>query len=815
MLSKCLPLVVGLLATSSFAFAAPPVELPKGFPQGEYTPFGYIDNPAHSSVINRSGIIRSVPPLGYGFWARRMPWPYGEGALRSVNYLSFLKLAVNVDGEHLASSADFERLGVKLVSRYHTKTMMSYDWTYAGLNFSARYFLANPDAMVCMLDIRNPGGAAREVTLHATNVYGFPERRWWGSDGAATQFEKTPDAAVSKIWAYGDNFALGADRQAAAQKATPSREEWQHWLEANDLSSNKGATAKFPWPQEDEDSEPQNANDPWATYAVQSYLLAVPANGETSLVVALSRGVNERSTLANLEASLQSSAQDLKVQLATDEAFYATAPVLTGDWPADWQHGWIYDLETLRMTFRPPVGIYKHHWDGMQIFTPRNVLGEASLDAMAMSFADIDLAKDSLLGTFANALAPNVPCSREDGSVNMICADGSEVGTAPIWGMPFHVIRSIYVRDNDRAWIKALYPHLKSYLQWWIANRTDQDGWFHAKCSWEAGQDGSKRFLVDSHDPGAVADFVRTVDIESAMAEAFQNMALFAEVAGYSDDIPYWRNLADHRLKTTRAMFVDGWFRDFDSRTGKPIILNEYYDVMMMFPIAAGIATPEQVAGMHSRFQHFADNPVFWLEWPSFMQVFTEAVWNAGQREFLGDIVVRTCERVYPRLDARGTKTIAPFKTDMPAEYAFRMPGVSNEFWPIYDDNPGGTENYGWGATLPALVIRNVIGFREFDDPSLQQFRLAPAFPERMLTVGNRYGITNLGFQGSKSDVVYQISSDQNKLDVQLTTWRSGLKALDIKDANGKLIASHDATDGKVEINFSAENGQSYTVCLR
>ena len=90
--------------------------------------------------------------------------------------------------------------------------------------------------------------------------------------------------------------------------------------------------------------------------------------------------------------------------------------------------------------------------------------------------------------------AANIPCSREDGSVNMISADGAECGTSPTWGMPFKVIRLLYMRDGDDRWIAQLYPHLKAFLEWWLKNRTDREGWFHSKCSWESGQDGSKRF---------------------------------------------------------------------------------------------------------------------------------------------------------------------------------------------------------------------------------------------------------------------------------------------------------------------------------
>jgi len=48
------------------------------FPADDYVPFGYLDNPSHSAVFNRSGILRSVPPLGFGYWARRLPWPMAK-----------------------------------------------------------------------------------------------------------------------------------------------------------------------------------------------------------------------------------------------------------------------------------------------------------------------------------------------------------------------------------------------------------------------------------------------------------------------------------------------------------------------------------------------------------------------------------------------------------------------------------------------------------------------------------------------------------------------------------------------------------------
>jgi hypothetical protein len=107
---------------------------------------------------------------------------------------------------------------------------------------------------------------------------------------------------------------------------------------------------------------------------------------------------------------------------------------------------------------------------------------------MCLSYTDINLAKEILLGIFADAVYPNLPCTREDASMNMIGADGRECGTAPIWGMPFYVISSIYNRDKDNQWLADLYPYLKNYIEWWLKNRTDSAGWFHAANSWNRGK---------------------------------------------------------------------------------------------------------------------------------------------------------------------------------------------------------------------------------------------------------------------------------------------------------------------------------------
>ena len=798
-------LLAGVAAMLRRGWAAPvnsdATAVPKGevsqrksyFPPGKYTPFGYLDNPGHSAVLNRSGVIRSVPPLGFGWWARSLPWPYGEGALREVNYLSFLHLSAVIEGTDVFhTSDDFDSHGVTVISSHHSKNLFQYDWEHKNLQFRISYVLATPDSLLAQVEIHNPGAEARQATLHATNIYGFPEEDWWGSDGVCC--ETAGGRAVSKIWAYGDVFTLTANREQRSAKATLDAAEWERWVRNNDVTSNGGASGKFPG----------------AVRAVLSYDLRVEPERTENLTLALTRGVNQAFSVQNSRSALDGASATVRERLRDDERFYSAAAVLTGDWPEEWKHGWIYDLETLRMTARPPLGVYRHSWDGMQIFTPRAVLGESMLDSMALSYADMDLAKELVLGTFADSLAANVPCSREDGSVNMICADGSEAGTAPTWGMPFRVIRSIYIRSGDREWLAALYPHARKFLNWWQANRTDSKGWFHCKCSWESGQDASRRFLIAQENPGAVAEFVRTVDVEAAMAEAYLAMAQLCTDAGFSKDKARWDELAKHRIQTTRAMFVDGWFRDFDARDNQPIILKDYYDVMMLYPLAAGIATSEQVRALVRWVKYFRENPLYWLEWPSFMFPFTEAAWNAEQRKLAGEVVGETANRVYARTDARKIRSIAPFQSKLPAEYQYRIPGIANEFWPVESDNPGGCENYGWGATLPTLILRNLVGFREFEDSNRNAFRLAPALPAGLMKDGAKYHVSNLRMRLVTSDVTFE-PIDEMRIRIRLNLKGTAKDVMIIGPA-GEALTSADLQTRGATLEFTARNGEVYTV---
>ena len=757
-----------------------PPGIPSAFPPSGYTPFGYLDNPAHSMIANRSGVVRSVPPLGFGWWKTSFRGGYGDANRDHQDYYAFLQMSVAVGTNLYESPGDFPAHGATLTSAYHTAHAMSYDWRDSSVSIRLLYFLPRENTLACLVEFDNAGVSPRAVTITQTSVFGTGAAAWWGSDGLTARALRSDDVTVSKIWAYGDVLVAGSTLPSHARLCTGSEHEWRRWVRSHDTLSAGFVTLRGRGP----------------VRAVQAFTITLPPGSRRAELFCLSRGKSESDALHEFSGGITESLPALERQLGEDGIFWQGCPVLEGDWPESWKHGWVYDFETLRMNVRRPIGIFHHPWDAMQVHAPRVVLGETSLDMMTLSYADPALARDVILGTFEDALAPNVPCAREDGSVNMVSSDGSECGTAPMWGYPFNTIRAVYAATRDTAWFTRLYPYLRSYVEWWLANRTDTEGWLHCNNSWESGQDGSRRFLIAEGNEGAVADFVRTVDVEASMAGALETLRDFAPLAGYPGERRHWDDLARERRSHVHGMFFDGWFRDIDGRTGKPIMLNDYYDVMMLAPLACNVATPAEAAAVIAHLKRLGGKTARWLEWPPGMQTFAEAAWNAGARLTGAAAVAETAQRVYRRTDKQ---SLTSGNSDDP--FSYRIPGVANEFWPEEDIPPGG-ENYGWGATLPMHIIRTIIGFHEDIAPSGNSFFIAPAIPPRLFAEGKTFAIDRLHFCGETFRVSCMCIGKESLI-VTIAA-RSG-RAFSVRDSSGKSVQISGGS-------FRTTNGSLYTV---
>jgi len=768
----------------------PDIFADRKFPEGKYVPFGYIDNPWHSFVYNRSGILRTVPPVGMGYWTTSLPWSYATRMTRQVNYLSFLHLGFCINGKSLVNSEDYNNCD--LHSSYHTKNVLRYDWNREGVSFSASWYLVGEHALACRLEVKNTTGQSKDITIHLTHEYGHIERGWWGSTGITSNYDEPNGVLADKLWEYGDVFVTGTSKlRPVAVKATADENEWIRWIKNNDLTSKPAVSITF-------------RQSP-ALFAMESYSISLNAHETKIIPVVMARGTNQMYATEQYTKAQRDSEQKLKELLADDDRFYEQAPRLEGDWPKAWKDGWVYDFETLRMTVRPPCGIYKHPWDGMQIYAPRAVLGETALDMLCLSYADPVLAKQVLYGVFADAPAANIPCTREDGSMNMISAGGDECGTSPVWGLPFSVIYSVYKRTGDKVWLASMYPYMKSFVEWWLANRTDKDGWFHCNNSWESGQDGSLRFTFDGGEEGDVSDFVRTVDVEAAMAEAMLVMSKIAPLTGHDSDTEKWTAMAKDRIGRMHTMYKDGWFRDIDGRNGMPIMLDTYGDVMMLLPLTTGFATKQQIREIAPRLPAFTKGDKM-LIWPPGIFFYTEAMRRTEGFANLGaELIVSTGNRIYERMSASKTSTTGYSLPHLPGKYNYRIPGVSNEFWPVdlKNSNYGGAENYGWGATLPATVIRSLFGFIESDNEN--EFYIAPVVTFNLAATGKRFGISGMMYQDHKFNIICVL--EKNKLSIEITCSSANFV---IKNTSGKIIARSNGGICRV----TGANGTKYVVTI-
>jgi hypothetical protein len=456
----------------------------------------------------------------------------------------------------------------------------------------------------------------------------------------------------------------------------------------------------------------------------------------------LARGVSQDQAVQRWQESMAGIVQADEARHAADEAFWQQAPQLSGDWPANWRRGLVYDLETLRMIIRPPAGIVDHPWDGMQLQAPRLVLAEAAMDALFLSYAYPELAARAILGHFERAPRPNLPCMREDGSYNMVADDGQICGTAPEWGFPLWCLDQVFRRTGDLTWLGRLYPGAAAYLHWWLQYRRDAEGWLGYACSWESGQDVSTRF-GSQQTGGSIIQHVRPVDLQASMAQGAEIMARWAgilaqagiEVAGITltDEIVAWQQVANDYTARTRLMWQNGWFRDYDS------VAHEWsaeQDAMHLAPVFCGVAGLGHIEQLRQALAQPPSNNPYWrpLSWPPIVMTVVEAARVAEMPAEAAELAYRFIDSSYRSIDSR-----------TPDEYG-NIPGITRENrrlvtsgkWGATDYVNAGIEGYGWGAVSVLLLIRAMMGLIEEEAGTLT---VAPMLPRALRTPGTSYTI--------------------------------------------------------------------------
>lgn len=693
------------------------------FPQDNYTPYGYLDNPFHTWKLNRSGAIRVHPPCGFG-------WLFPNAHSPFIYRASF-NVGILIGDQRFLFEEDFKDKNVPLLCSYHSKNLFRFNWHCQSFDIIVEFFLAGENVLAAIVKFDSSKKLTIphfSILLHQSVYLEYRKTGLWDF-GLTGRFDDETNSVIIKSFAEGYVFT------------TKPSMKCQQCLLGDDLTKLRNQEFNLTIPE-------KNFFSTTSSSLFSLIQIPVKINQQSSFKMncIFTRGVSENKTiqLGNRYLPILNTIRNDRIK--EDEQFWQSCPKLEGDWPEHWKRGWVYDWETLRMNLREPVGIFSTRWDAMQIQKPRIVLAETALDMLMMSYAHPVISQEVILGLFQDALSPQVPCAREDGSLNMISEDGSECGTSPAWCFPFYCFESMLMRHYDHNWLQQLFPFLDRYLNWWLENRVDEEGWAIYNCSWESGQDASSKFLIPQTTGGEIVSHLRAVDLQAAMAQSATIMSFFSRCL--NQDNEKWDMIARRFKEKTQAMWQGDWYCDFDNRTQSWFNKVDYRDVTNLAPLFCGLYQEDQLEKVRLLLEHFKDHPKLWLEWASFFFMYMEACWQTGFNRLASQVLFSTVDRVYQNWDRRSWQQNES------------MPGVSVECWGL--EKPYGSEGYGWAATLPLHIIRSLIGYRE-DTPNFQHgFLLCPNFPEKLMVPGKKYSISDLKFQGKHFSIHYEVHNEKD-----------------------------------------------------
>jgi Mannosylglycerate hydrolase MGH1-like glycoside hydrolase domain len=712
-------------------------------PHDDFTPHGYLDNPYHSWKLNPSGVLRSLPPLGMGWHVPNL----GSYARNQFQYSAHVMIGLKIGDLVLVTARDFDRHHCVIMSHLHTKNRFEYTCVVPqyDLTLTARYFLVQEHALGCVLSLSTRRRQSLPVTCYLTHLHTHnpATSRLWehGLYAFAEQDSGTPLAgtrAVLGLASEGDAFIHGV-RAADGTALTFGEIGYAITLDEIAAWARDRAAARPAVTQHQDETG-------WQLRALAlpcTVTLGSDAAAGCILNAVLARGVSQDQARQHWEDGMEEIAHVGTAHHADDEQFWSHAPQLSGNWPATWRRGFVYDLETLRMVIRPSAGVIPHAWDGMQIQAPREVLAEAAMDTFFLSYADPELASEVILGHFESAPHANLPCMREDGSYNMVADDGRVCGTAPAWGFPLWCCDQIVRRTGDLHWLRRLYPKAAAHLRWWLENRRDAEGWSIYACSWESGQDVSSRF-GPQQTGGTVIQHVRPVDLQASMVQGAAILARWATLLGQNQTIiptietpidfaaeaAWWQHIANEFTVKLRLMWQNGWFRDYDAAAQE---WSSQQDTMHLAPIFCGAAGWEQIEQLRPS---FAQPPAHsgWapLSWPPVVMTLVGAALAAQLPLDAAELAYRYIDAAYRSIDSREL------------DQHGGLPGVTREYhavvttgkWRASDYVNAGIEGYGWGALSIHLLMRYLLGLREEEAGVI---KVAPVLPQALRRVGATY----------------------------------------------------------------------------
>jgi hypothetical protein len=235
-----------------------------------------------------------------------------------------------------------------------------------------------------------------------------------------------------------------------------------------------------------------------------------------------------------------------------------------------------------------PEGRIRHRWTTPDRWPHRQMwLWDSAFHAIGLRHLDPALARDAIRAVF--------DMQSPDGFVphRMNPSDHSSITQPPILALSAKLTQDV---EPDEAWLRDLYPRLRSYLEWDLHHRDREhcgllswqiDG--DPLCrSGESGMDNSPRFDA--------ATRLEAVDFNSYLSQEYRIMAGFARELGLTGEAVSW--MARHEQLNQRIssrLWSDeaGFFLDLDSERGahSPILASSGF-----LPLICGAATKKQAS---------------------------------------------------------------------------------------------------------------------------------------------------------------------------------------------------------------------------
>lgn len=243
------------------------------------------------------------------------------------------------------------------------------------------------------------------------------------------------------------------------------------------------------------------------------------------------------------------------------------------------------------------------------------------------------IAEDNLLEMFdyqaADGMIPDLVC--------LHAKDNNWRNTKP--PLATWAALKIYHANGDKAFLRALYPKLERYHDWWFANRDhmhdglveygSSDGTLKA-AKWESGMDDDARFdhatMLQNGEHAWSMD-QESVDLNAYLYRDADDLATIAGILGDSAQQAAWQQRAETLKTKIEARFFDkalGYF--FDVRIPGGAFVTTYGPAGWI-PLWAGAATPAQakvvaaVMAAPQKFDTFMPFPTLAADDPRFAPV--------------------------------------------------------------------------------------------------------------------------------------------------------------------------------------------------